>query len=163
MPIVNINEDLSGVQAKLVSGTNIKTINSTSLLGSGDIDVLQNGATGTDALAVGPTSSTATAYNHAVAVGDTCEANSDYSLALGSHAYVSQYSQGAIAIGLYAQISSQSRGYAIQLGRGSNAEANTFYVGLGQSSNYKLLGSDGIIPTDRLPFTATNVIITEVD
>src|SRR6185369_6575304 len=33
------NTDLSGKQATLVSGTNIKTVNSTSLLGSGDVAV----------------------------------------------------------------------------------------------------------------------------
>jgi hypothetical protein len=35
--VINLISDLSGKQATLVSGTNIKTINSTSILGSGDI------------------------------------------------------------------------------------------------------------------------------
>ena len=46
----DLNTALGGKQATLVSGTNIKTINSTSLLGSGDIAVLQNTATGTNSL-----------------------------------------------------------------------------------------------------------------
>jgi len=33
------DQDLSGLQETLVSGTNIKTVNSTSLLGSGDIEI----------------------------------------------------------------------------------------------------------------------------
>ena len=37
------DQDLSGLQATLVSGTNIKTINSTSLLGSGDIAISGGG------------------------------------------------------------------------------------------------------------------------
>lgn len=37
--ITNLATDLAGKQATLVSGTNLKTINSTSLLGSGDIAV----------------------------------------------------------------------------------------------------------------------------
>lgn len=37
--IINRTQDLSGKQDKLVSGTNIKTINSTSLLGSGNVAV----------------------------------------------------------------------------------------------------------------------------
>ena len=38
---------ISGKQATLVSGTNIKTINNTSLLGSGDISTLQASISGT--------------------------------------------------------------------------------------------------------------------
>jgi len=37
------DQDLSGLQATLISGTNIKTINSTSLLGSGDIAISGGG------------------------------------------------------------------------------------------------------------------------
>ena len=39
------DQDLSGLQATLVSGTNIKTINSQSLLGSGDITISGGGST----------------------------------------------------------------------------------------------------------------------
>lgn len=46
-----LNSSISGKQATLVSGTNIKTINSTSLLGSGDI-VIGGGGAGTTVNAV---------------------------------------------------------------------------------------------------------------
>ena len=51
---------LSGKQATLVSGTNIKTINSTSLLGSGDITVQSEIASTTVAISVADWSSTTT-------------------------------------------------------------------------------------------------------
>jgi hypothetical protein len=64
-------------QALLVSGTNIKTINSTSLLGSGDISI-------TSGVALGETSSTAyrgdrgkTAYDHSQATGNAHSATQD--------------------------------------------------------------------------------------
>jgi hypothetical protein len=50
------------VQATLVSGTNIKTINSTSLLGSGDISVAP--ATGIDATAIADGSVTSTEFQY---------------------------------------------------------------------------------------------------
>ena len=56
----------------------------------------------------------------------------------------------AIAIGSSACVYNN---YAIQLGQGTNSEANSFYVGLSNSNNYKLLGSDGKIPDDRLNTT----------
>lgn len=43
----DLNSALSGKQATLVSGTNIKTVNSTSLLGSGDVSVGVTSVTGT--------------------------------------------------------------------------------------------------------------------
>src|SRR6185369_7272080 len=43
--VTNLTTDLAGKQATLVSGTNIKTINSTSLLGSGDITISGGGTT----------------------------------------------------------------------------------------------------------------------
>jgi len=43
----DLNSALSGKQATLVSGTNIKTINSTSILGSGNIDVMPLSGTAT--------------------------------------------------------------------------------------------------------------------
>ena len=56
----------------------------------------------------------------------------------------------AIAIGSGACVYNN---YAIQLGRGTNSEANSFYVGLSLNNNYKLLGNDGKIPDDRLNTT----------
>lgn len=47
-PVQNkiITSALNGKQATLISGTNIKTINNTSLLGSGNIDIQGGGGTG---------------------------------------------------------------------------------------------------------------------
>jgi hypothetical protein len=44
--VITAHQDISGKQDKLVSGTNIKTINGTSLLGSGDIVISGGGGGG---------------------------------------------------------------------------------------------------------------------
>jgi hypothetical protein len=73
--------------------------------------------------------------NYVVAVGYDSMALNTYSIALGYQAKTTAES-------------------AIQLGRGTNTESNSFYVGFATSgSNYKLLGSDGKIPDDRLNTT----------
>lgn len=50
--ITNLTTDLAGKQATLVSGTNIKTINGSSLLGSGDLTVSGGGGGATDTVNV---------------------------------------------------------------------------------------------------------------
>ena len=77
-----------------------------------------------------------------------------YGVSIGNNS--SSY-DNSIAIGTDAKA-----GYAnyssIQIGKGTNPEKNTMYVGLHNNTswvNYKLLGSDGTIPTDR--FTTTPV------
>ena len=72
--------------------------------------------------------------NYIVALGYGSKALNTYSTALGYQAITTAES-------------------SIQLGRGTNSEANSFYVGLSNSNNYKLLGSDGKIPDDRLNTT----------
>lgn len=49
-----------------------------------------------------------------------------------------------------------TKAYAIQLGSGTNNEARTFCVGLSADNNYKLLDSNGTIPTDRFTTTPIN-------
>lgn len=44
--VITSHQDISGKQDKLVSGTNIKTINGTSILGSGDIEISGGGGGG---------------------------------------------------------------------------------------------------------------------
>jgi hypothetical protein len=44
--VITSHQDISGKQDKLVSGTNIKTINGTSILGSGDIEVSEGSSSG---------------------------------------------------------------------------------------------------------------------
>lgn len=68
-------------------------------------------------------------------------------IAIGSNATASSNGGNCIAIGN----SAQSTGtYAIQLGQGTNSNANTFSVGLSSSNNYQLLNSSGEIPEARM-------------
>ena len=46
--ITNVETEINGKQSTLVSGTSIKTINSTSLLGSGDVAVQETLVSGTN-------------------------------------------------------------------------------------------------------------------
>lgn len=76
---------------------------------------------------------------YAIAIGASPVASKDYTIAIGNNARAEQ-------IG------------SIQLGKGTNNETSTFYVGLvsdnvGTTVNYKLLDANGTIPTDR--FTTT--------
>ena len=82
-----------------------------------------------------------------LAVGGQSQATKPGSTAVG--ASTSSTGTGAVALGGTAKSQAD---YAIQLGAGTNSEANTLSVGLSDSNNYKLLGSDGKIPAERLPF-----------
>ena len=83
----------------------------------------------------------------AISIGDSSAATKNSSIAIGNGALAS--GESSIAIGDAAVTSGDG---SIQLGYGTNSEANTLSVGLGNSNNYKLLGSDGKIPAERLPF-----------
>ena len=205
---------LANKQDILVSGTNIKTINNTSILGSGNISTselpsqsgnngkflttngssaswatvsiptvdqtysssststnalshkaiadakfLQNTATGTNSITI---LGTATANNSAINIGYLSSAAGG-SVALGKQVTASGIDSIAIgeiteateiytiAIGASAH-STATR--AIQLGgQGTNNEANSFYVATDWNKNWKMLGSDGKIPDDRLNTT----------
>lgn len=64
-------------------------------------------------------------------------------------------------VGIAAGWKAESRAaYAIQLGRGANSTANTFSVGLSASNNYRLLDSDGTIPTARLTKVNSTITLT---
>ena len=132
-----------------------------------------NPATSSFAVAIGNeantyTASTAVGYQayteayEGTAVGYQAKAPGYRAVALGSNA--NSTDEGASSIGAYSAASGyHSTGlgtsakaqadYAIQLGTGTNSEANTLSVGLDGTNNYKLLGSDGKIPAERLPFT----------
>ena len=88
-------------------------------------------------------SSSTTSNPASVAFGYNAQAG-NYSTSLGTF---TQTADHAIAIGNSAKATAN---YAIQLGTGTNSEANTLSVGLSDSTNYKLLGSDGIIPIERM-------------
>lgn len=123
-------------QPKLVSGTNIKTINNTSLLGSGDIDpetqwhLLANLSASSGGLTIiGEPSTGMLAIN----IGAYSEANDGYSIAIGENAIADDVS-------------------AIQIGHGTNSTANSLSVGFfDASTNYTLLdGTTGLIPDARI-------------
>lgn len=82
-------------QPKLVSGTNIKTINNTSLLGSENISVLQNTATGTGSLGILGGTGTA---SYAIAIGFDAYAPENGSIQLG---YGANSTAKSLSVGFY--------------------------------------------------------------
>ncbi len=101
-----------------------------------------------DGIAIGRNAVSEGGYN--VVIGTGAKGTTNNLLSIGY--YSESTESGAIAIGNRAKATAKD---AIQLGTGTNSEANTFSVGLADNNNYKLLGSDGKIPTERLP----NVVI----
>lgn len=96
---------------------------------------------------------TVTGYDYCVAIGfgARCQSNSGglagSQIAIGENANTN--SSGSIAIGRYANVNISTNKPAIQIGAGTNNTANTMCVGLG-NANYRLLDTDGSIPSDRL-------------
>lgn len=97
---------------------------------------------------------TITGYDYCVAIGfgAKCKSNSGgvagSQIAIGENANTN--SSGSIAIGRYANVNISTNKPAIQIGTGTNNTANTMCVGLGGSTNYMLLDTDGSIPSNRL-------------
>lgn len=102
---------------------------------------------------------------YGVAIGDYATVNSSSGIAIGNESEVDSSSDYSISIGNGSRSQNKrcvSLGYwaissaygAIQIGNGSNFESGSLYVGLSTSdeetNNYKLLGSNGKIPTERL-------------
>lgn len=169
---------LSGKQDTLVSGTNIKTINNESLLGSGNITIqgggssytagtgisivsdvisvtsptLTNTATGSDSYSVGGTA----AGRLACSFGYNAIASGARTTAIGEQAQAT--AQYATAIGGAATAGAD---YAIQIGYGTNITANTLSVGFRTSNsllakNWQLLdGTTGYIPNARINMDST--------
>lgn len=232
---------LNGKQATLVSGTNIKTINNSSVLGSGNLSVgtvksvnntspdsngnvalalptvnnstitlTQGGVTkgsftlnqasgATIALDAGGGSSyTAgngiditsgiisvtsptlvnknasglsilgnTTSGSSTAIGKNATASGDNSIAIsGSNYTTTSTGLTSVAIGAQADATNtlalalggyaKATGYcSIQIGYGTNTEASSLYVGTSFSDNWKLLGSDGLIPAGRIPISTS--------
>lgn len=117
-------------------------------------------ASGNNSVAVGNISSAS--GNYSVALGNVAMGTKEYGTAVGAFAYAMgdnssalggnahAYANNSSAFGAGAVANSE---YSIQLGRGTNSEANTLSVGLSDNKNYKLLGSDGKIPSERMPNT----------
>ena len=154
---VAIAGELTNYQATLVSGTNIKTVGNTSLLGSGDINAVLNTATGSNSLTIMGTaatsagainigsSTTASSSGYSVAIGNSAKASGVSAVALGRGAQATNTS--SVAIGRDAQ---STAAYAIQIGKGTNATASTLAIGF-NGTNYDLLdGTTGLIPDARI-------------
>lgn len=91
-----------------------------------------------------------------VAIGTSSTAAATESMAIGANASIYANATRGIAIGYNAHATGGA--YAIQLGYGYNTTANTFSVGLSNSNNYRLLESDGTIPSARLPIATTSAV-----
>lgn len=127
------NTDLSNLsatgeahfQTPLVSGTNIKTINNTSLLGSGNISVLQNNANGvTGSIAIDDITG-GTYYNYSTAYGSLAIAK-EYSVAIGN----STQPQGTYCVAIGVNANSLSYGAAI----GRISYASNYAVAIGSEA-----------------------------
>lgn len=118
---------LTGVQASLVSGTNIKTVNSTSLLGSGDVDVQPTLVSGTNIKTING-GSVLGSGNLAITGGSWIKLSS--SVAFGSSAVdftgfvTSDYNTYAVVL------------YAFSVQSGSYAAFRFFVGGTVQTSGY---------------------------
>lgn len=151
----SILPDISTKQDTLVSGTNIKTINNTSLLGSGNISVLQNASTGTGSYIIGNNSSSSS-YSVALGNNATINNNAMYQTAIGTS--TKTYSSYQIALGYGAKMDNSTDDHIYQIGEGTVAVGNTkgLYIGFGTDSSdnaleYKLLdGTTGLIPDTRI-------------
>ena len=169
-----IQTQLDGKQATLVSGTNIKTINSGSLLGSGDIEVLVNEATPASSLGVGYTTVNTT-YTDSINIGNGAQVGANNALALG--AFASAEGQDSIAIYSSTGTSHRARtthtgniaigynalainaAYTIAIGYNAFAQgANSIQLGTGQVAlqntfqvwTYPMLNkTTGLIPSAR--------------
>lgn len=92
----------------------------------------------------------ASAYNNNVIIGYNASGTTNLITCIGKGASCSGLA--ATAIGQSSHANAQE---AIQIGSGTNSTANTLSIGLDSNNNYRLLNSDGTIPTDR--FTTTPV------
>ena len=141
---INITNNVISVASPTLTNT-ADSINSLVILGNETGGLFKYGIT-----CIGYDSYVATS---GTAVGYSCYAGNN-GVALGAQSSC-QSSTYSIAIGFQAIVSGSIQ-YAIQLGQGTNSEANSFYVSTSASDNWKMLGSDGKIPSGRLPI-ATSV------
>jgi len=101
---------------------------------------LKNTATGTSSLTI---LGTANSSAYGVNIGTSSSAG-QFGTAVG---YGAESSSNGVAIGQYAKTSAN---LAIQIGRGTNSEANSVYMSTSATKNWKLLDYNGKIPDDRL-------------
>lgn len=117
-----VNNTTNGLS---ILGTSSNQYNSTSI-------GLYSNASGMGSVAISDSYGIASASGlYGTCVGGDSSATGIASTAFGSHAKA-------------------TANYAIQLGYGTNSEANSFYVSTSTSNNWKMLGSDGLIPDARI-------------
>lgn len=142
---VNNTQDISGLTTDV---TDLKA------------NALKNTATGTKALTIlGYVSTKEAAINigdqsqakkNSLAVGKNANANAQTAVAIGYFSAIN--SDLAVAVGPLANVQSNCRS-SIQLGQGTNGNANTFQV-----YSYTMLdGNTGKIPAERLPDVFANI------
>lgn len=148
----------NGTSTVLTANTGVVNISSITV---------QNTATSSNSVTLFGTANTTSYYVNSINIGFQSVANGGNGTAVGYNSNTTYYGaalgsgasasgQASVAIGYGATASGIS---SIQIGNGTNAEKNTLYVGFynsGSNMNYKLLGSDGKIPSARLPI-ATSV------
>lgn len=90
---------------------------------------------------------TASGFSNVVAIGYNAKASQSQGANATAIGYGAEAGMDGVALGYNAKSLANN---AIQIGQGTNSEDSSLYVGLSDTSNYKLLGSDGLIPVDRL-------------
>jgi hypothetical protein len=98
----------------------------------------------------------AKASGDGVAIGYDAVQNTNglYSVSIGAYSGTGQ--EYSVSLGAYA-ITNATR--AIQIGEGANSEASSLYIGFGNNTNYKLLGSTGLIPSERIAIDGTSITV----
>lgn len=120
------------------TGSNSLTILGTANAGADGMNIGSGSKGGRSCVVIGRNATTGIlgTYNLAIGYNSEATANIGYSVSLGNEAKTSAK-------------------FAIQLGYGTNSEANSFYVGTSDSNNWKMLGSDGLIPAGRIPISTS--------
>lgn len=103
---------------------------------------LTNTATGINGLTINGVASNQT---NAVNIGYNSTVTASNGTAIGAYTKATDIGATALGNGAHAQAER-----AIQLGFGTNSEANSFYVGTSSSDNWKMLDSAGLIPDARI-------------
>ena len=138
---------INGKQDTLVSGTNIKTVNGSSILGSGDISTAGPiiSGTGTGA-AVSASGASYTGGDYAFAFGTNAGATGNYSLGFGTNA--GAFAVGSVAIGDTVYVSGNN-----SVGIGKNLTVgNNYEVALGYGAKTTSSGTNA----DKTLFTIGN-------
>jgi hypothetical protein len=152
-PDANGNVEISGVTVDQTYSASSQ--NAQSGVAINGAKFIRNTATGTNALTLGGTASSATSATN---IGATSTAGGGFSTALGY--YSAANGARDTAIGYNARIGG-SVSDAIQIGCGTNPTAKTLCVGFYNSGNYPMLdGKTGLIPRARIDTTTIQDITT---